>query len=98
MWVFNGQTWANMGILPSGNLLQFALGDYPVEIVDLPMEIAWWICPSFFGTVYQRVTYPPVIKHGNGRFFPLNHLCLWAIYTMAMLVITSGYTNHIINH
>jgi hypothetical protein len=26
-----------------------------IEIVDLPMKIAWWIFPWFFVNVYQRV-------------------------------------------
>ena len=35
--------------IPSGKRLQFAIENGPVKIVDLPMKIAWWIFPSFFG-------------------------------------------------
>jgi len=41
--------WFFMG-LPSGNGWQFAIENGPVEIVDFPSYIAWWIFPiSFFG-------------------------------------------------
>ena len=47
-----------MGIewdLPSGNLLQFAIENGPVEIVDFPIKNGW-IFPVRYVNVYQRVT------------------------------------------
>ena len=40
--------------LPSGNLLQFAIEHGPVEIVDFPSYIAWWIFPVRFLLTFTR--------------------------------------------
>jgi hypothetical protein len=48
--------------LPSGKRLHSYVSNGPVEIVGLPMKNAWWIVPSFFGTVYHRVQHPTVLN------------------------------------
>ena len=43
-------------LLPSG-YVKIAIENGPVEIVDNYPAIKWWIFPSFFVNVYQRVQY-----------------------------------------
>ena len=51
-------------MLPSGNLLQFAIGNGPVEIVDLPIIMVMF---HSYVNVYQRVHQKTPFKKSVGR-------------------------------
>ena len=53
--VIDGDEWLVWWWLPSGKHTKSELENGPVEILDLPIFIAWWIFPSVFLRVYQRV-------------------------------------------
>jgi hypothetical protein len=57
--------------------IQKAIENGPVEIVDFPMKIAWWIFPSFFVNVYQRV-YPMMFPLFCSLFFSLMFICFFS--------------------